>query len=172
MRTSHSKLFKRLWLKAGVAVLGAAVAGSAALTVVHAGDGSPKEGRTLQIGQDLHFVQGPGHSTGPFILAGAASDSGTADSTAKLTPISPTKSRIQGQEVLTGAKGVIRTSFSGVVTSDGNSPQVYVQGEFRITSGSGAFTDLRGGGDFYITVDGSAGHLIRTDVGRTSADDD
>ncbi|MDQ6846441.1 MAG: hypothetical protein M3019_02485 [Candidatus Dormibacteraeota bacterium] len=144
------------------------VAASATLTAVHARAGGSHEGGTMQVGQTLHFVQGPGHSTGTFLMAGAANDSGTVDSTAKVTPISTTKSRIQGQEVLTGSKGLIRTSFSGVVTSTGNGPRVYVQGEFRITSGTGAYVSLRGEGDFYITVDASAGLLIRTDVGRAS----
>jgi hypothetical protein len=114
------------------------------LALAPAATASPPKALTL----DLH-----GHLTGPSTLegvwhaAGAVSDSGTYTESFRFEGGSPTMPRtVHTHKTLVGAEGTLRLRAEAVVIWQSATLATFKAGNWRITSGSGAYRHLHAGG--------------------------
>lgn len=158
---------KRLLLGIGGLVASGGLAATTAFATAPLAGASSAHSR-VEIGQHLHFLHGPGASDGTFIASGAIKDSGTVSSTASLSPLGKrADQRLTGSETFVGQLGRFTVEFTGIAGPIGT-PHEAVRGTFHITSGTGAYSDVRGHGTFLIVVDFPSGQLIRTDTGSAT----
>jgi hypothetical protein len=121
------------------------------LAIAPAATASPPKALTL----DLH-----GHLTGPSTLegvwqaAGSVSDSGTYTESFRFAGGSPTMPRtVHTHKTLVGAEGTLRLRAEAVVIWQSPTVATFKAGNWRITSGTGAYRHLRAGGTPAVTAD-------------------
>ena len=120
-----------------------------ALAIAPAATASPPNSVTF----DLH-----GHLTGPSTIAGdwqafgALSDSGTYTESFRFAGGSPTMPRtVHTVKTLVGAQGTLQLRVEAVVIWQSPTLVTFKAGNWRITSGSGAYQDLHAGGTPAVT---------------------
>jgi len=143
-------------------VVAAAVAALTLTPLAASGDDDQKG---VYVGMHLHFT-GPDSSAGTFVVSGAVEDSGTSDVRhLALVPIgNGTTARLSGEQTFSGSRGTILTRFEGRAFPL-SSPHQVGRGTFEIVSGTGAYSNLRGGGRFLIVVDAISNELDGTEAG-------
>jgi hypothetical protein len=139
-----------------------------ALAIAPAATASPPKPVTF----DLH-----GHLTGPSTIAGdwqafgAVSDSGTYTESFRFAGGSPTMPRtVHTSKTLVGADGTLRLRAEAPIIWQSPTLATFKAGNWRITSGTGAYRHLHAGGTPAVTSDSFgdlATGLIHTEhVGR------
>jgi hypothetical protein len=133
----------RLWL---VAVGAAAVV--AVVPVAASGGGG---GGKIMLAERNMFT-GPATQAGTFHLAGAYSDSGAATAVFTLTPLGDGLARLEGDHTLVGTLGTLVIHTNAIAHLDA-SPRAYVEGSWKVVSGTGAYAESNGGGSVRAVAD-------------------
>ena len=149
----------RKLLVATLAVLAAIVATTAAAATGSGGGGD----RRLVIGVRVDFTSST-HAEGTFAVCCAVNDSGEAQ--ADVTSFIPhgNTATFEATETFAGSEGTFVVALRGR-TGPLDSARHIARGRWRVVSGTGAYDDLRGHGDFTALTDEVTGALTAVNDG-------
>lgn len=134
---------KRFWF--------VAVGAAALLAVVPVAASGGGDGGKIMLAERNMFT-GPTTQAGTFHLAGAYSDSGTASAVFTLTPLGDGRARLEGDHTLQGTLGTLVIHTNAIAHLE-SSPRVYVEGSWKVVSGTGAYAGKNGGGSIKAVGD-------------------
>jgi hypothetical protein len=112
----------------------------AAIPLVASGGGGGK----IMLAERNMFT-GPGTQAGTFHLAGAYSDTGPATAVFTLTPLGDGRARLEGDHTLAGTLGTLVIHTNAIVHLDAT-PRAFVEGSWKVVSGTGEYAGKNGGG--------------------------
>lgn len=118
----------------------------------------------VSISVDMRLT-GQTSAEGTFTASGAFGDSGAAVETFQMADGG---SSVQGSKTLRGSNGDIVISFSGSITPLEGGAKMQVAGTWQVTSGTGAYAGIVGGGQVNTTLDLAAGTLHADYTGDVS----
>lgn len=110
--------------------------------------------RTLVIGVRYNLNPGPPLTgAGTWSECCALNDSGATHAVVHVMSVKNDFARISGTHTFESAKGTFTDAYTGTL-GPLSSPRQVARGDFDIVNGTGAYTDLRGSGEFTVEVDG------------------
>jgi hypothetical protein len=114
-------------------------------------------------------ITGAGSAAGTFVSAGGVNDRGPATATFSVD----SRGNLTGTHVLEGSEGTIVMATRAKVRPfpPPAPPRVFMEGTWRITSGTGAYADLEGKGKILAVADFTDGRLTIIRDGRVGPDD-